>query len=78
MYVLMFSTCTGEKKIFPIVWQTTETLEFFDVEVVSITSDGGKPNRRFYQPSTINEGFSSIQKGEGEGKGAPDSQIYFL
>ena len=37
------------KKIFPIVWEVTEALELYDVEVVSLTSDGGKPNRRFYR-----------------------------
>ena len=37
------------EKIFPIVWEVTEALELFDVEVVSLTSDGGKPNRRFYR-----------------------------
>ena len=43
---IMFNT--GEK-IFPIVWEVTEALELFDIQVVSLTSDGAKSNRRFYQ-----------------------------
>lgn len=46
MTLSMFNT--GEK-IFPIVWEVTEALELYDIEVVSLTSDGGKPNRRFYR-----------------------------
>ena len=42
MTLSMFNT--GEK-IFPIVWEVTEALELYDIEVVSLTSDGGKPNR---------------------------------
>ena len=40
--------CTGEK-IFPPAWEVIEALELFDIEVVSLTSDGAKHNRRFYR-----------------------------
>ena len=50
MYVTFFlhTRCTGEK-IFPLVWEAVEALEMYDIPVVSLTSDGAKPNRRFYR-----------------------------
>ena len=39
---------TGEK-IFPLVWEVIEALELYGIPVVSLTSDGAKPNRRFYR-----------------------------
>ena len=52
-------TCTfvGEK-LFPVVWDVVQSLELYDIQVVSLSSDGAKPNRRFYglcqeKPSTI-------------------------
>ena len=39
---------TGEQ-IFPLAWEAVEALEMYDCPVVSLTSDGAKPNRRFYQ-----------------------------
>ena len=41
-------SCTGEK-IFPVAWEVIEALELFDIPVVSVTSDGAKPNRKFYK-----------------------------
>ncbi len=41
--------CQCRRKNFPIVWEVAEALKLFDVKVVSFTSDGGKPNRRFYR-----------------------------
>ncbi len=38
---------TGEK-LFPVVWDTVEALELNGIHVVSITSDGASPNRKFY------------------------------
>ena len=40
--------CTGEK-IFPAAWEVIEALELFEIPVVSLVSDGAKPNRRFYR-----------------------------
>ena len=40
--------------MFPLVWEVTEALELYDIPVVSITSDGAKPNRRFYSMCTRN------------------------
>ena len=37
------------ENIFPIVWEVTEAMELFDIQVVSLTSDGAKPNRWFYR-----------------------------
>jgi len=50
-------TCVGEK-LFPVVWDVIQSLELYDIQVVSLSSDGAKPNRRFYglcqeEPSTI-------------------------
>ena len=36
------------EKIFPLAWEVTESLEMYNIPVVSLTSDGAKPNRRFY------------------------------
>ena len=38
---------TGEK-LYPIVFQVVEALGLLDIPVVSLTSDGNGPNRRFY------------------------------
>ena len=46
--VILSTSCTGEK-IFPLLWEVTEALEMYDIPVVSLTSDGAKPNRRFYK-----------------------------
>ena len=46
-YNLLVFSLTGEK-IFPLVWEVIETMELYDIPVVSLTSDGAKPNRRFY------------------------------
>ena len=40
-------TCVGEK-LFPVVWDVIESLELYGIQVVSLSSDGAKPNRRFY------------------------------
>ena len=37
------------EKIFPLVWEVVAALEMYDIPVVSLTSDGAKPNRRFYK-----------------------------
>ena len=33
---------------FPAAWDVIEALELYDIPVVSLVSDGAKPNRRFY------------------------------
>lgn len=38
---------TGDQ-IFPIAWDVIEALEMYNIPVVSLSSDGAKPNRRFY------------------------------
>ena len=35
------------EKIFPLAWEVIEALEMY-IPVVSLTSDGAKPNRCFY------------------------------
>ena len=45
--ISLITSLTGEK-IFPLAWEVTESLEMYDIPVVSLTSDGAKPNRRFY------------------------------
>ena len=32
-----------------MAWEVIETLELYDIPVVSVTSDGAKPNRKFYK-----------------------------
>ena len=39
---------TGEK-LYPIVFEVVEALELHGIPVVSLTSDGNSPNRRFYR-----------------------------
>ena len=36
-------------QLFPITWEVIEALEFYDIPVVSLTSDGAKANRRLYR-----------------------------
>ena len=43
------------EKIYPIVWETIESLELHGFHVVSITSDGAAPNRRFYRLCNLEE-----------------------
>ena len=46
--IILFWFKTGSE-IFPLVWEAVEALEVFDIPVTSLTSDGAKPNRRFYR-----------------------------
>ena len=43
-FFILFSS--GEK-IFPAAWEVIEVLELFEIPVVSLVSDGAKPNRDF-------------------------------
>ena len=45
---LIFDFFTGEK-VFPLAWEVIETLELYNIPVVSLTSDGAKSNRCFYR-----------------------------
>ena len=36
------------EKMFPLVWSVVEALELYDIPAISLTSDGAKPNRRFF------------------------------
>ena len=42
------SNITGDR-LYPIVWKVIETLELNFLPIVSVTSDGASPNRRFYK-----------------------------
>ena len=44
---ITMSLFTGEK-LYPVVWEVIQSLELYGIEVISLTSDGAKPNRRFY------------------------------
>lgn len=37
------------EQIYPVVWEVVKALEMYRLPVVSLVSDGAKPNRRFYQ-----------------------------
>ena len=43
------SSCITGEKLFPVVWEVIETLEINFLPVISVTSDGASPNRRFYK-----------------------------
>ena len=43
------------EKIFPLAWDVVEALELYNIPVVSFTSDGAKPNRRFYRICQIKQ-----------------------
>ena len=47
-YVHHFLLVYIGEKIFPLAWEVIEALEFYYIPVVSLTSDGAKPNRKFY------------------------------
>ena len=44
---ITMSLFTGEK-LYPVVWEVIQSLELYGIEVISLTSDGAKTNRRFY------------------------------
>ena len=46
--MLLWTHCVGEQ-IYPLAWETIEALDMYDISVESLTSDGAKPNRRFYR-----------------------------
>ena len=56
--------CTGES-IFPLAWEVIESLEMYEIPVVSITSDGAKANRRFYSMC------QQLHQKDGQPKGVP-------
>ena len=35
-------------EMFPLAWSVVEALELYDIPAVSLTSDGAKPNKRFF------------------------------
>ena len=37
------------EQIFSLAWEVVEAVEMYNLKVVSLTSDGAKPNRRFYR-----------------------------
>lgn len=43
------SNCLSGERLYPLVFDVTEALELQGFPVVSITSDGNSPNRRFYR-----------------------------
>ena len=43
------SIAAVDEKMFPLVWDTVEALEMYDIPVVSLTSDRAKPNRRLFR-----------------------------
>lgn len=40
-------------QIFPVVWEVVEALEMYRIPVVSVTSDGAKPNTRMCQQTRL-------------------------
>ena len=44
-----YSTVYIGHQIFPVAWKVVEALDAYKITVVSLTSDGAKPNRRFYR-----------------------------
>ena len=42
------SSCLSGERLYPMVFDVIEALEVQGFSVVSITSDGNSPNRRFY------------------------------
>ena len=47
------SLCLSGEKLYAPVWEVVEALEFSGLPVVSLTSDGASPNRRFYKLCNI-------------------------
>ena len=44
------------------VWEVVQGLELFEVQVVSLTSDGAKPNRKFFRLCQVKEKTSVSYK----------------
>ena len=76
MYDCMSDVCAGEK-IYPLVWEVVESLELFDIAVVSLTSDGAKPNRRFYSLCRMKEDNSQVPY-KTSNPYHKDTQFYFF
>ena len=49
------SLCLSGEKLYAPVWEVIEALEFSGLPVVSLTSDGASPNRRFYKLCKITD-----------------------
>ena len=47
------SLCLSGEKLYAPAWEVVEALEFSGLPVVSLTSDGASPNRRFYKLCNI-------------------------
>ena len=48
-YTFLFGLIKSGEMIFPLVWEVIEALEMYCIPVTSLTSDGAKPNLRFYR-----------------------------
>ena len=64
------------EKIFPILWEAVETLELYNIPVVAITSDGAKPNRRFYHLCSTSKSMSVPYKTTNCFR--KDTELYFF
>ena len=49
------SLCLSGEKLYAPVWEVIEALEFSGLPVLSLTSDGAAPNRRFYKLCRIKD-----------------------
>ena len=49
------SLCLSGEKLYAPVWEVVEALEFSGLPVLSLTSDGAAPNRRFYKLCRIKD-----------------------
>ena len=76
LYFLIFH-CSGEK-IFPAAWEVIEALELFEIPVVSLVSDGAKPNRRLYNLCQVDQQAADGVSYKTTNPLRQDSELYFF
>ena len=47
------SACLSGEKLYPVVFEVVEALELHGFPIISITSDGNSPNRKFYRMCSL-------------------------
>ena len=59
-------------------WEVIEALELFEIPVVSLVSDGAKPNRRFYNLCQVDQQAAAGVPYKTTNPFRQDSELYFF
>lgn len=66
-----------DDQIFPVAWEVVEALQMYDLPVVSLTSDGAKPNRKFYRICQ-QKGQKKKLPYKAKNPYCPQTELYFI